>query len=176
MGKFFDANTVLGYFGGHFRAKLEAGTVEGNRPQQVGIEYFVAGWLVGKPLVVQDVGQQGNDLTANVKTHIRVAIFRFQEPGPVNHFFFPFRNGFYQCQIILGFVFQVGILHNGNIARHVLDGGADGRPLSLIMVVQHHFYVRYGCVGSQPVAGAVGGAIIHNNNFFIERNSLDFFE
>ena len=73
--------------------------------------------------------------------------------------------------VFLGVVFEVGILEDGEVAGGFCDGASNGGAFALIGVLGNDLDVvgEFLLQACQDFWRAVGGAIVDDNEFFLER-------
>src|SRR5690606_21868959 len=88
----------------------------------------------------------------------------------VNHISPVIQYGPKQNIVLMRVVFQVRILNDYIIPGCLPDTGAQGRPFPLIISMREESYIHFRMlipVILHRLNRVVGGAIIHNNDFFI---------
>ena len=83
-------------------------------------------------------------------------------------------NGFEEARVLVGVVFEVGVLDDDSVAGGGGDAGAECGPFALVDVVVDDFGDERGDRGAEDFAGAVGRAVIHDDDFlFSDRGGAD---
>ncbi len=89
-------------------------------------------------------------------------------------------DGSNQCRIVAGIVFQVCILDQDQLAARMFQTASDSSPFALVLLVKHEFHgictvptqelLQIGFLQEFP--GAVGRAIVNNDQLFMQANRL----
>src|SRR5690606_26677852 len=67
-----------------------------------------------------------------------------------------------------GVVFEVGVLHDHDVAGGGGEAGAHGGALALIFLVVNDLIDQRCDFGAQQVAGAVARAVVHDDDLFLD--------
>ena len=74
-----------------------------------------------------------------------------------------------QGRVIARIVFEIGVLHQAEIAAGVFDGGTHGRAFALVHFVPEQANARFdGGEPRQDFRGAVSGTIVNDDEFLLQ--------
>ena len=150
---------------GQLRLQGEPVRRQRHRPEDVGPDQLGAGLHVGQVDVVQDVAQPGQKLVAQCVPEVQDApVTARQEPGAEDRIGYALEHRTQQRGVVGRVVLQVGVLDEGQIARHRLDGRSDRARLALVLLVED--VLDAGLVVGQlgdELPAAVGRAVVHDH-------------
>ena len=78
--------------------------------------------------------------------------------------------------VVVGVVLEVRVLHDHHVARGMPEALADGRALARVLGLEDDHVARALAQEIQEQAGAIAGAIIHDDDLLLERHGLDLRE
>ncbi len=87
-----------------------------------------------------------------------------QEARAVDHIRDALLDGLKQVGVVARVVLQVGVLDEHDLALRSLDPGADGAPFPQVLLVQQDAHTLPAVQGGEQVAGAVGRAVVHQQD------------
>lgn len=179
-GDFVDDGAAAGEFGGDFDFEAEAFFLEVEGLDALAFEEFVADLHVGEVDVGHHVGEGGEEAVADVVPVVDDAVgAAAEEAGAVDDIGAAFEDGLEESGVVVGVVFEVGILDEDDIAGGFGEAGVEGGAFALVVVVEGGDDVgEAGGEGGEEVAGAVGGAVIDEDDFALEAgvDAADGFE
>src|SRR5262249_52845433 len=118
------------------------------------------------------VAQRGQKQVRLVVPEVKHAVDAAMKAVAKDHVGPPRKNGLEQRGKVGRIVFQVRVLHQDDLAGHMLKARADGGALALVALVHQH--TQRGAVGRleflEDLTGAVLRAVIHNNEFAGQAN------
>src|ERR1700733_4647530 len=138
--------------------------------QQRAAKYFVAGRFVVNTRTVKEIGQMGQQFGPEKEAQ---PAFRTIGPHTIDRVGYTLFERTQQLGVILGIVFEVGILNQNIFAVCVGKGGANGRSFAIVVFVENNGNVISWRKGLQFFAGAVDRAVVNKNDFFFYRRGLD---
>ena len=170
-----DGAAQPGDFGGDFGLKPKAVFLQGDLFQDFPAEDFITGLHVGDIDVGQHVREQREETVADhvpeIDHAVRVGPHETRakdDIGPAG------QDGCEQAGILVGIVFEVGILHDDDVAGGGGEAGAERGALALVdLMVNNPGEFAFDLV-AQDVAGPVGRTIVHDQDFLpLDRRGPD---
>ena len=198
-GHFVDAPIPFCDFGGNFRLESEAIGPELDALEDLAAENFVARLHIGEFQVGENVRKQREEFVGDIMPEIVDALRTAEKAGAKDYISTAIEDGFEKFVVIARIVFEVSILDEDDVAGNFRKAAAQGRTLSLILRLEKDAEVaevdgisavESGCRSFAGVlqldhffkdlAGAVGRAVVHENNLFarfgVDDAAEDFFE
>ena len=96
------------------------------------------------------------------------AVRAAREPRAIDHVRAVIEDRSQQVWIIRRIVFEVGILNENDVARGVFESRAEGRTLAAVDGMRNDFDPAHLLKFPEDVAGAVGGGVVHENDFIFQ--------
>ena len=165
-----DAQAQAGDLDGEFRVEGKAVGAQANLVENGASEGFVAGFDVGEVLVGHRVAEARNQAIAQVVVH---GVGQAQKARAVHHVGLAFGDEAEQRRVVARVVLQVGVLHDDDLAGGVGEAAAQGRALAAILSVVAKLQTGISAQQvPQPFGGAIGGAVVHHDDLFLQRHRL----
>ena len=164
-GHFVQPQVPQGQFRGQLRLERESVGRQRNRPQDVGAHQFVTGLHVGQVDVVEHVAQRGQKPVAQRVPEVQhPAVLSGQKPGAEDGVGNPRQHRAQQRGVVVGVVFQIGVLDQSQVSGHHPNRRAHGGRLALVALVQHVLdaLIAAGQLGDQ-FAAAIGRAVVDDD-------------
>jgi hypothetical protein len=171
---FIDATPHLGNLGGDLRFKTETLLFDLKLLQDVATEDLVAGFHVSEVEVGEAIGNKSEQFVAEIvpeeKNTMRIAT---DEAGAVNDIGAFIQDGLDQFGIVIGIVFKVSILNDNDVPFSNGETSAERCTFSLVEGVMQDTDIFLLRKLLQDFSGAVGGAIVYENNLLLNGNGLN---
>lgn len=161
-----DGNAAQGKERGDLGTELEAAAFERQPADEFGAKHLVTGGLVGDVQSIQTVGEPGQKTAAEIEADPRRRRPAVQHARTIDHLRPALQDRLDQAGIVPRVVFEVGILGDDDVAGHVRQGGADGRALAEVARMAQQ--PAAAGVSLQRMPRAVGGAVIHDDDLFVD--------
>ena len=152
--------------GGDLGLKAEAIFLDLDFLNYLATENFVAGLHVGEVEISRHVGEQRKDFVADHVPEVDDAVgVSARETGAEDDIGLAVDDGFEEARVFVGVVFEVGVLDDDSVAGGGSDAGAERGTFTLVDVVVDDFGDERGDFGAEDFAGAVGRAVIDDDDF-----------
>lgn len=177
-GNLINRDFELGDFGGNFRFEAEAVFLDGDLFEDITLEDFVAGFHVGKVQIGEHVGHEGKELVAHRMPEVEHAVHAGpKEARAKDDIGLAEEDGSKELWILVGVVFEVGILDDDDVGIDMLEAGAKGGTFSLIDLMGEDANAVVG-LGKflHGVPCAVFGAVVHHDELRDLGSGKDFLD
>jgi len=118
---------------GDFRFEAEAIRLQFDVLQNFAAEDLVTRFHVAELQVGKNVGEQRQEFVAAVMPKIMDALRAAQESRTINHVGTVVKNGFEKRSVILGVVFEIGVLHEYDVSSGRFETAAQGSALAAVL-------------------------------------------
>ena len=163
----------LGYLGSNLWFEAKTVFFDLYLLKNIPAEYFVAGFHIGQVQVCQHIGEEGQKgVSKHVPEVENPAVITGDKARTVHYIGLALKNRLNQLRILLRVIFQVGVLDYDHVAGCLPETGTEGCTLSLVSLMKKDSY-RIAGHCPENLAGSIGGAIVNDNDFFVQSNSFD---
>jgi hypothetical protein len=132
-GNFVDGDLELGDLGGDFRLEAEAVFLDGDFFEDVALEDLVAGLHISEVQVGEHVGHEGEELVAHGVPEVEHAVHAgTEEARAKDDIGLAEKDGREELRVLVGVVFEVGILDDDDVGMDMLEAGAKGGTFALV--------------------------------------------
>ena len=151
--------------GGDLGLEAEAIFLDLDFLNHLATENFVASLHVGEVEIGRHVGEQREKFVADHVPEIDDAVgVSAGETGAEDDVGLAVDDGFEEARVFVGVVFEVGVLDDDSVAGGSGDAGSERGAFALIDVVVDYFGDERGDLGAEDFAGAVGRAVIDDDD------------
>ena len=162
-----------GDLGGDLGLDAEAVRAQPHALHHLARHHFVAGLHVGKVQVGDEVREQREEAVGELMPEAEHAPRPSEEAGAVDHVGSAVTDRLDQLVVILGIVFEVGVLDHDDVASRFFESSAHGRSLAAVVGLVEDPAVRLGGERGEELAGTVGRRVVDDEDLLVEPDCPD---